>query len=107
MKDYRDVLIVVLSGLLVCSSIFSLGKIAYLHNDVQGLLALVNKQKELERILFAENSRLVNLISPQQREVLQRKNPEKAKGLREKTRQSFKSIQGNRGFLIKNSKPAN
>jgi len=111
MKKYNIVLIALLFLALLFGYAFSLFQVADLKMDKQNLTRLLNKEKELERILFIQNANLQSQVANKGGffkffKSADSKVAKCAPGQEIKTSScGAEKIKGNRGYLIKNGKP--
>lgn len=102
MKDFKIILIVILLIALIFSNFLLLMQLSYLRNDNLNLTRLLEKEKELEKVLSEENLRLSALIAKPRPAQAYIQKQEKAGKIETKPQ---KGVIGNRGFLIREGKP--
>ncbi len=110
MKKYNLVLIALLFLALLFGYAISLFQVEDLKSDKQNLTRLLNKEKELERILFIQNAYLQSQVTVKgmPSKIVKSSESKVTKGAPAEeiktSSTSVKKIKGNRGYLIKDGK---
>lgn len=96
MRKYKTALVIFVAGILICFGIFFVIQISDAENYTQLLSQVLDKEEELEKLLFRENEKLATLIPAHKRPTKLQKKQGQDKPVKDESK-----IKGNRGFLLK------